>query len=231
MGESEKGNTMSQISPTYVTGLDKYINELRNQVSSLKTELREICTAIDDPASDLTLTTVECIKKLKVENESLKRDAERLDWVEHQDFYDLSFAVLVDQPNDGMIAVSIGEGWHLGNNLREAIDAAMAKGETGMNTEMTTRETEPTAQVAALELEVVSLRSVMANVIKAHGYEGGTPTEVMSTPFTPTTLNELIEKVEKRTIERCLGKTYGRNCAYDAIRALPTGQIKLEELL
>lgn len=60
---------MSQISPSYVTGLEKYINELRNQVSSLKAELREICAAIDDPACDLTLTTVECIKKLKAENE------------------------------------------------------------------------------------------------------------------------------------------------------------------
>ena len=120
---------MSRISPSYVTGLEKYINELRNQVSTLKVELREICAAIDDPACDLTLTAVECIKKLKAENESLQKDAARLDWVEHQDFYDLSFAVLVDQPNDGMIAVSIGEGWHLGNNLREAIDAAMAKGE------------------------------------------------------------------------------------------------------
>ena len=120
---------MSQISPNYVSGLEKYIDELRNQVSSLKVELREICSAIDDPATDLTLTTVECIKKLKAENESLRKDAERLDWVEHQDFHDLSFAILVDQPNDGMTAVSISEGWHLGNNLREAIDAAMVKGE------------------------------------------------------------------------------------------------------
>ena len=62
---------------------------------------------------------------------------------------------------------------------------------------------ELSAQVAALELEVVRLRSVMADVIKAHGYTGGTPIEVVSTPFTPTALNELIEKVEKRTIERC----------------------------
>ena len=60
---------MSRISPSYVTGLEKHINELRNQVSSLKAELREICAAIDDPACDLTLTTVECIKKLKAENE------------------------------------------------------------------------------------------------------------------------------------------------------------------
>ena len=60
---------MSQISPSYVTGLEDYINELRNQVSILKVELREICAAIDDPAGDLTLTAVECIKKLKAENE------------------------------------------------------------------------------------------------------------------------------------------------------------------
>ena len=95
----------------------------------MRAELREICAAIDDPACDLTLTAVECIKKLKAENESLRKDAARLDWVEHQDFYDLSFSILVNQPNDGMTAVSIGEGWHLGNNLREAIDAAMIAGD------------------------------------------------------------------------------------------------------
>lgn len=105
-----------------------------------------------------------------------------------------------------------------------------------------------TAQVAALELEVAKLRSVMADVIKAHGYTGGTPIEVMSTPFTPTALTELIEKVEKMTIERCAVAAYvyyadackkkginamhfGEWLACGAIRALPTGQIKLEELL
>ena len=95
-----------------------------------------------------------------------------------------------------------------------------------------------TAQVAALELEVASLRSVMADVIKAHGYAGGTPIEVISTPFTPTTLDELIEKVEKMTIDRCAGicHRFGERQmhpleAEGAIRAIPTGQIKLEELL
>ena len=39
------------------------------QLATLKAELREICAAIDDPACDLTLTAVECIKKLKGENE------------------------------------------------------------------------------------------------------------------------------------------------------------------
>jgi len=93
-----------------------------------------------------------------------------------------------------------------------------------------------TAQVAALEAEVVSLRSVMADVIKAHGYAGGTPIEVLSTPFTPTALPELIEKAEKRTIERCAEKLLSIGALGDgdflaAIRALPTDQIKLEELL
>ena len=95
---------------------------------------------------------------------------------------------------------------------------------------------ELTAQVAALELEVMSLRSVMADVIKAHGYAGGTPVEVMSTKFTSTALNELIEKVEKRTIERCAEKLLSIGALGDgdflaAIRALPIGHIKLEELL
>ena len=107
------------------------------------------------------------------------------------------------------------------------------------------------AQVAALELEVVRLRSVMADVIKAHGYEGGTPVEALSTPFTPTALHELIEKVEKMTIERCARKcktldreeklhaagygpgylTYTASDCEQIIRALPTSRIKLEELL
>lgn len=96
---------------------------------------------------------------------------------------------------------------------------------------------ETLTHIAALELEVARLRSVMANVIKAHGYEGGTPTEVMSTPFTPTAINELIEKVEKMTIERCASFvddscTYGdTHILVKAVRALPTGNMKLEELL
>jgi len=70
--------------------------------------------------------------------------------------------------------------------------------------------------------------------------------EAMSTPFTPTVLNELIEKVEKMTIERCAKAVWNSKpsqkaideipAAYQlaslaAIRALPTGQINLEELL
>ena len=92
------------------------------------------------------------------------------------------------------------------------------------------------AEKATLELEVARLRSVMEDVIKAHGYSGGTPIEVLSTPFTPTALPELIEKVEKMTIERCAEKLLSIGALGDgdflaAIRALPTGQIKLDELL
>ena len=56
-------------------------SDLIDALTALKAELREICAAIDDPACDLTLTTVECIKKLKAENESLRKDAERYRWL------------------------------------------------------------------------------------------------------------------------------------------------------
>lgn len=68
--------------------------------------------------------------------------------------------------------------------------------------------------------------------------------EALSTPFTPTALNELIEKVEKMTIERCADHVFAmlQGTKYDnawaelhdaqtEIRALPVGQIKLKELL
>ena len=110
---------------------------------------------------------------------------------------------------------------------------------------MTTRETELLVANAALELEVAKLRSVLADVIKAHGYTGGTPIEAMSTPFAPTAIHDLIEKVEKMTIERCAAASEKDSAhAYEwvsdvipgkaiakEIRSLPTGQIKPEELL
>lgn len=88
-----------------------------------------------------------------------------------------------------------------------------------------------TAQVAALELEVASLRSVMADVIKAHGYAGGTPIEALSTPFTPTALSAMIAKAGEVTRERCRVELKRLDYWYsaDAIRAIPN--VTLEELL
>ena len=100
---------------------------LRNQVSSLKAELREICAAIDDPASDLTLTTVECIKKLKAENESLKRDAERLDFI-------LRKQLIVIQDCDDKYFTYNAQSGKRGPEMdseAEAIDAAILQGEQG----------------------------------------------------------------------------------------------------
>ena len=131
---------------------------------------------------------------------------------------------------------------------------------------MTTRETELTAQVAALELEVVRLRNALETFIAEHeecedsdGWMAQmcsmealhVADEVMSTPFTPTVPPELIEKVEKMTIDRCavvcktldrkekrhaagygIGYlTYTASDCEQIIRAIPTGHIKLEELL
>ena len=130
MGQDEKGNAMSQISPSYVTGLEKYINELRNQVSSLKAELREINTAIDGPACDLTHTAAECIKKLKEENESLRKDAER--WAAMSALMFLG-DIECTQDDGYTICVEpveniVGKCWN-GDTPEEAIDDAMAQGE------------------------------------------------------------------------------------------------------
>ena len=119
------------------------------------------------------------------------------------------------------------------------------------------------ARIAELEAEIVRLRETTATklIVEAHDFgqfsdDFNQPQarsvrkairelcEALSTPFTPTALPELIEKVEKMTLERCAVITawsiidmpttveistvrkYSK-----AIRALPKGQIKLEELL
>ena len=94
------------------------------QLAALKTELREICATIDYPACDLTLTTVECIKKLKAENDGLKRDAARYQWLKSQE----------PSKHDGY---AIGyfdacgvDAWRMTTkDLDQTIDAAMAQGE------------------------------------------------------------------------------------------------------
>ena len=115
---------------------------------------------------------------------------------------------------------------------------------------------ELTAQVAALESEVMRLRGALeiaSGFIRRTNDEYGVDSDeseieqcvqsTLSTTFTPTALNELIEKVEKRTIGRCAVITamsiidmpttveistvrkYSK-----AINALPVGQIRLSEL-
>ena len=117
-----------------------------------------------------------------------------------------------------------------------------------------------TQRIAELEAEVLRLREAMKLIKYETDIHGNNlnrcikdeAVKAISTPFTPTALNELIEKVEKLTIERCAvealsalklntremeGYSYfGSNPGvseddYDeiekAIRALPTGQIDL----
>ena len=107
----------------------EHTGSLRNQVSSLKTELREICAAIDDPASDLTLTTVECIKRLKAENESLRKDGERLAFLDTNARFAMGWKVGA-APMGNLSITSVIKPTGKVTSIREAIDAAM-KGEQG----------------------------------------------------------------------------------------------------
>ena len=115
---------------------------------------------------------------------------------------------------------------------------------------MTTRETELLAANAALELEVVRLRDALEHLSKAAGQtiDVRTPKDwvnlniglslsiqALSTPLTPTALNELVEKAERLTIERCAqmfsDSVIGGRYLADQVRTISTGQIKPEELL
>ena len=106
---------------------------------------------------------------------------------------------------------------------------------------------------AELELEIARLREAL-EMIAGRRYcldplmsNSNIASKALSTPSSTTALQELIEKVERRTIERCakaadeLRHTDGFSAesadwcsgtihAAYAIRALPTGNLKLEDL-
>ena len=116
---------------------------------------------------------------------------------------------------------------------------------------------ETLTHIAALEAEVLRLRGALKHIkyetdIHGNNLNRGIKDEavkVLSTQFTPTALNELIEKVEKMTIERCAGGcktldrkekrhaagygpgylTYTASDCEQIIRALPN--VTLDELL
>ena len=112
-----------------------------------------------------------------------------------------------------------------------------------------------TQRIAELEAEVMRLREALDCLRRATGkvtdvrepmdwpeinYAQMLALQALLTPFTPTALNDLVEKVEKMTINRCADRLmnfYDSCCTRNiedfskAIRTLPVGQIKLEELL
>ena len=100
-----------------ITKTSEMLTMRNKQLTTLKAELHAICAAIDDPACDLTLTTVECIKKLKAENESLKRDAERYRWLKNNDS---PIGIYSNDDFDGCYYIHESD---------EVIDTAMAQGE------------------------------------------------------------------------------------------------------
>ena len=62
---------------------------------------------------------------LREENERLRKDAERLDWLSHQDFDALCLCLVIDAPHSGEYYVcgdNNDDGY--GSTFREAIDAA-----------------------------------------------------------------------------------------------------------
>lgn len=70
-------------------------------------------------------TLVAIVRRLQAENERLRKDAERIDWLSHQDFDALCLSLVIDAPHCGEYYVcgdNNDEGY--GRTFREAIDAA-----------------------------------------------------------------------------------------------------------
>ena len=102
-----------------------------------------------------------------------------------------------------------------------------------------------TERIAELEAEVMRLREalrkaahmVRENILCPEGnpYAVQDMEALADKKFTPTALNELVEKVERRTIERCAQmfsySGIGGRYLADQVRTISTGQIKLKELL
>ena len=96
----------------------------------------------------------------------------------------------------------------------------------------TKRNAELAASLAAMELENLRLRSALENTKQYVGFMAIQQIDkLLSTPHSTSTLAALVEKVERLTIERCLDASWGSVQTYEEIRALPTGNIKLEDLL
>ena len=113
----------------------------------------------------------------------------------------------------------------------------------------TQRETELLAANAALEAEIVRLRGQILLMIDSwwpfvHGsFPSDTARDMfrkasdsIQPPYDTAALSAMIAKAEKMAIERCAEKLLSIGALGDGdflaeIRALPVGQIKLEELL
>jgi len=70
------------------------------------------------------------IKAIEAERDAAVADARRIDFIAHCDLGDIGFSLVRDAKRDGKYCFSTGKGnCFYGKTFREAIDAAIAKGE------------------------------------------------------------------------------------------------------
>ena len=91
-------------------------------------------------------------------------------------------------------------------------------------------------EIAAQQLVIEKMREALQMLDHVSNVSCGKVQEALALQPSTAALPELIEKVEKRTIDLCAEKLLSIGALGDgdflaAIRAIPTGQIKLEELL
>ncbi|MDP2255451.1 MAG: hypothetical protein Q8K05_05225, partial [Polaromonas sp.] len=96
------------------------------QVTALTAE-RDAAMAASRYETDLCGQALTDLKKMTVERDALRKDADRYDWISRQDLGRLDMGHIVDAAHDGEFYVVVRAGEFYGKTLGEAIDAAMTK--------------------------------------------------------------------------------------------------------
>lgn len=115
------GDTVADL----VRELEPQIERLRAEVAALKSELKEISIALNDPADNLIRTTPQCVTELR-------RDAKRYRWLRNNiSYYDVDADWPVEGANIPALAQVSNRIWYHAtddvthNTLDEAVDTAL----------------------------------------------------------------------------------------------------------
>ena len=129
---AENEKLKSQISDLESSPLsEEALDILRSENTKLKAELRSIDGALDDPRTNLTLTTAEVIWELKAELAEAKKDADRLKGLRElcgyvEDGSSQTIRITQDDAtNDWIIQWNDKAGWVFSSSFKSAIDEAM----------------------------------------------------------------------------------------------------------
>ena len=96
-----------------------------DRIEALPVSQRGVVAAAIASEADAALSeALAQLAQVKAERDGLRKDAERLDWMERQDLESLAMCIVKDGPNDGEYMVYGDGAPGFGKTFRDAIDGA-----------------------------------------------------------------------------------------------------------